>query len=191
MTSLNDLRLARSVLPRRTVLRIAGLAMLGTVVSACGGKSGTGGGTGGSSGGVGGGSPLAQSLGRFAAGTWIVSSPDAHFVTTTLRIQESGTWSGTFTPDPAAGEPEDWSGTWTLTGTTLTTTIVEPGGDPKQGAASNVPATVTENTTARLDWTFNDKRAAQTEVAYDAKTRKITLTRHAGPRTQVITATRA
>ncbi|GAA1965627.1 hypothetical protein [Catenulispora subtropica] len=187
MTSLDDWRLARSVLPRRTVVRIAGLAVIGTVVSACGGKSGTGG----SSGGVGGGSPLAQSLGKFAAGTWIVSAPDAHFATATLRIQESGTWSGTFAPDPAAGEPEDWSGTWTLTGTALATTIVEPGGDPQQGAASSVPATVTENTTARFDWTLDNKRTAQTEVVYDAKARKITLTRHDGHRTQVITATRA
>ena len=180
MSSLGDWRIATSVLPRRTALRIVGISALGTVLSACGGKGVSNGSASGSA------SPAAMALGRFAAGTWTVSAPDAHYTSATITISGSGSWKGTFVPTPDQ-DSEGRSGTWALSGKDLRITV-----DDHEATASDVPATVLSgNASSQFTWTYDGDEPSDTQARYDAKTKTLTLTRQTGRVTQTITAVRS
>lgn len=186
MTPLDTWRMATAVVPRRTALKFLGLSALATTLAACSGK-----GTGGA------GSVGALALGKFAAGTWTVSAPDAHYRSATITITDSGTWTGKFLTQDQ--DPHTSGGTWTLSAGTLHVTSDNSGGFDVNATASQVPDSVTGDASADFSWVFNptassDGRPSNTHASYNAKAKSLTLTRHGDdPRipNQTITATRS
>ncbi|MGF1426480.1 hypothetical protein [Kitasatospora sp. LaBMicrA B282] len=178
---LDTWRTATSVLPRRTALRLLGASAFTAALAACSGSGGLG----------------AVALGKFAAGTWNVSTPGAHWTTVTLTITESGTWKGHFADiqdQQEQSSPQDSSGTWALSGQTLTITIDNPQAtddpDVSGATAASVPATVSGDASAHLTWTYGS-RLSDVQAKYNGKTRTLTLISTQGHRPQTITAVRA
>lgn len=186
MISRGEWRIATAVFPRRTVLRLVGASAVASVLSACGSK-GTASGSGGLT--------AAVALGRFAAGSWTVTAPDAHFSTATLTVTEDGSWTGHFvpTPDPQyPSSPKNSSGTWKLSGTGLQISVDGLyGSDPEEGAATNVPASVSGDTSVQFDWTYGRNRPSTIAADYDAEAKKLTLTVKQGRGTRTLTAVRS
>lgn len=162
MAPLDTWRVARAVLPRRTALRLLGLSVVTTAVAACSGKS------------IGGaGSIGAVALGTFAAGTWQVSAPGAHYASATITISESGTWNGKFITDPDES-PDTSTGTWTLSGKTLHVTTDDS--DDGDATGSEVPDTVSGDASAQFGWTYRGYGPTSIKARYDAKAKTLTLT---------------
>lgn len=182
MTPLDTWRMATTALPRRTALKYLGLSALAVSLAACTGK-----GTGGA------GSVSAMALGKFAAGTWTVSAPNAHYRTATFTITESGTWTGKFLTEDQ--DPHTSAGTWTLTAGSLhvVSDSTQSANFDVNATASQVPDTVTGDASADFSWVFNGMTPSNTHASYDAKAKKLTMTRQSDSRLpkQTITATRS
>lgn len=188
LSSLGDWRIAASVLPRRTLVRVVALCALAPVISACGNKNGgvaSGGGPSSGGGSGAGASPAALALGKFAAGTWTVSTPDAEYNRAKITISDSGTWAGTLSSDQAQ-QSEQRSGTWALSGGQLRVTF-----DDHDAMASGVPGAVGEDTSAQFSWSYNGREPDSVQAGYDARTKTVTLTRKFGRITQTMTARRS
>ncbi|MGW4895706.1 hypothetical protein ACWEQL_26120 [Kitasatospora sp. NPDC004240] len=173
MKSLDNWRTATSFVPRRTALRILGVSVIGAVVSAC---SGNGEGSSGVAG---------VALGKFAAGTWKVSSPTANFKSGILTVTESGSWTCQLDDNDGSPEKHTSSGTWRLAGQSLQLTA-----NDKDASASSVPPTVAGDASAHFTWLYGTK-PDDMQVSYNSRSREITIVRQTGYRPQTITAVRA
>ncbi|ROR45643.1 hypothetical protein [Kitasatospora cineracea] len=163
MGPLASWRAATAVLPRRTALRLLGASAVTAALAACSGKSLPG------SGGAG---IAVVALGKFAAGTWKVSAPDAHYHDATLTVTESGTWTGEFVDEPDQ-DPTTMSGTWTLAGQRLQLTI-----DDRDGTAADVPADVAGDASAAFTWTYQGREEYPDRIQahYTAESGTLALT---------------
>ena len=187
MISRDEWRIATSVLPRRTVLRLVGASAIASALSACGSKGVVGEGVSGEFSGT-------TALGKAAAGSWTVSAPDAHFSSATITITEDGSWTGHFSPaldGQMQSSSKDASGTWSLSGGQLHIEVNGLfGSDPEVGNASNVPNTLSDES-VRFSWEFNQRRPNDIQAGYDTRAKKLTLTVETGRKTQTITAVRS
>ncbi|MGW4807903.1 hypothetical protein [Kitasatospora sp. NPDC004272] len=182
MGPLDTWRTATSVLPRRTALRLLGASALSVAVAACSsGKVGPGLG--------------AVALGKFAAGRWQVSAPEAHYKHGTVDVTETGTWTASF-DDEEGQDPTVMSGTWSPAGKSLQVTIAGHG-DGDGGTATGVPETVAGgDASAAFSWVLagREKYPDDIRANYRAKTGTLVLEVGVGPRPQhpqTITLTRA
>ncbi|MEV7216904.1 hypothetical protein AB0O31_27915 [Kitasatospora cineracea] len=163
MGPLASWRAATAVLPRRTALRLFGASAVTAALAACSGKSLPG------SGGAG---IAVVALGKFAAGTWKVSAPAAHYHDATITVSESGTWTGEFVDEPDQ-DPTTMSGTWTLAGQRLQLTI-----NDHDGTATDVPANVAGDASAAFTWVFQGREEYpdRIQARYTAKSGTLAMT---------------
>ncbi|MFC8721867.1 lipocalin family protein [Kitasatospora sp. NPDC057198] len=175
MRPLDTWRTATSVLPRRTALRLLGASVVTVALAACSGKAGPGLG--------------AVALGKFAAGRWEVSAPDANYPQWTLTVTEDGTWKGEYQADDGTGNTslQTDSGTWSLAGQALHVTIED---NDHTADASRLPESVSGDASAQFDWTFG-KRTDGMRATYTAGTKTLVLVRSRHGGDQTITAVRA
>ncbi|QKW18520.1 lipocalin family protein [Kitasatospora sp. NA04385] len=175
MGPLDTWRTATSVLPRRTALRLLGASALTVALAACSGKGAPG--------------LNAVALGKFAAGTWKVSAPDANYPEWTITVTEDGTWKGEYPADDGSGSTSVHtdSGSWSLAGQALHVTFED--GD-HTAEASQVPEQVGGDASAQFTWTFG-QRADGMRATYTAGNKTLVLVRAGHGGDQTITAVRA
>ncbi|MFE9421692.1 hypothetical protein ACFYNO_01880 [Kitasatospora sp. NPDC006697] len=178
MRPLHTWRTATAVLPRRAALRLLAASAVTTTVAACSGKSAPG--------------FTSVALGKFAAGTWTVAIPKAHYSSAVITVAESGTWTGKFANSDDPSETGASSGTWALSGQSLQITFEQTDSafESPTGTALNVPLTVSGDAKAAFTWQY--EAISQMQASYVSATRTLTLDRHFGRGTthQTITAIR-
>lgn len=179
---IKELSVLCGVLGRRETIKYAAIALGATALAPLTGCSGG-----------------KAALGEFAAGEWRVSIPSKKkWPETTVSVSKDGTWE--VVQKEERGE-ESSSGTWSLSGTTLTVTetpdnaddaLLLREGDETSGTAASIPEEVDEEKTpSSFQWSYG-RGQASIPVSWDKKSRTLTLTgADAGKREMPIIITRA
>lgn len=172
---IGEVRQLASVVGRRSALKYAGLGLVATVLSACGGDEGGSGVAG-------------NTIEAFAKGKWKLAAQGSEC---TLTVAD-GKWDlseGTDLPDEDGPLTRELYGTYALTGGALEVSAQERENNagPKRGVGTPLPSQVSDSESTTIQWSY-DTDQSQVPITWDGKKLVLVFNNYDGA--MVITAER-